>query len=153
MLQMFQLKRAYPQNNNFRNLYIYIPPAYRKRRLKGEVRGSLVATSAAARCQGSRFHFGQGRNLDRVFCSMRSRLSRDLAGRQPQFVRSRPRKLRLSRELAEKNIRLSRRENSGLNTKKYITTLFPQVIRQSPRPALFHRFHITPPVRYTGLGS
>src|SRR6218665_2341223 len=33
---------------------------------------------------------------------------------------SRPRKFRLSRKLAEKNIRLSRRENSGLNTKKSI---------------------------------
>jgi len=31
---------------------------------------------------------------------------------------SRPQKFRLSRELAEKNIRLSRRENSGLNAKK-----------------------------------
>ena len=48
------------------------PPACRKRRLKGWVRGSLVATSAAARCQGSRFYPGQGRNLDRVFCSMRT---------------------------------------------------------------------------------
>src|SRR6218665_777834 len=39
-------------------------------RVKGGVRGSLVATSAAARCQGPRFYSGQGRNLDRVFCSM-----------------------------------------------------------------------------------
>src|SRR6218665_1633430 len=37
---------------------------------------------------------------------------------------SRPRKFRLSRELAEKNIRLSRRENSGLNAKKSITKVF-----------------------------
>src|SRR6218665_1799411 len=37
---------------------------------------------------------------------------------------SRPRKLRLSRELAEKNTRLSRRENCGLNTKKSITKVF-----------------------------
>src|SRR6218665_1229347 len=37
---------------------------------------------------------------------------------------SRPRKFRLSRKLAEKNIRLSRRENSGLNTKKSITRVF-----------------------------
>src|SRR6218665_995413 len=46
------------------------PPACRKRRLKGDVRGSLVATSAAARCQGPRFYPGPGRNLDRGFCSM-----------------------------------------------------------------------------------
>src|SRR6218665_427910 len=48
----------------------------------------------------------------------------NLAGRQPQFVLSRladPQKFRLSRELAEKNIRLSRRENCGLNTKQFIT--------------------------------
>src|SRR6218665_3199654 len=31
---------------------LQLPPACRKRRLKGGVRGSLVATSAAARCQG-----------------------------------------------------------------------------------------------------
>src|SRR6218665_1305125 len=37
---------------------------------------------------------------------------------------SRPRKFRLSRELAEKNIRLSRRENFGLNIKKSITKVF-----------------------------
>ena len=37
---------------------------------------------------------------------------------------SRPRKFRLRRKLAEKNIRLSRRENSGLNTKKSITRVF-----------------------------
>src|SRR6218665_1163703 len=48
------------------------PPACRKRRLKGGVRGSLVATSAAARFQGPRFYHGQGRNLDQVFCSMRT---------------------------------------------------------------------------------
>src|SRR6218665_3561682 len=46
------------------------PPACRKRRLKGRVRGSIVATSAAARCQDPRFYPGQGRNFDRVFCSM-----------------------------------------------------------------------------------
>src|SRR6218665_214303 len=66
---------------------------------------------------------------------------------------SRPRKFRLSRALAEKNIRLSRRENCGLNTKKPITNLSPQVIRQSPRPASYRMFHITPPVRCTGLRS
>src|SRR6218665_69974 len=43
-----------------------------KRRLNGGVRGSLVATPTAARCQGPRFYSGQGRNLDRVFCSMRT---------------------------------------------------------------------------------
>jgi len=48
---------------------------------------------------------------------------------------SRPRKLRLGRGLAEKNIRLSRRENCGLNTEKSTINLFPRVIRQSPRPA------------------
>src|SRR6218665_614413 len=48
------------------------PPACRKRRLKGGMRGSLVATSAAARCQGLRVYHGQGRNLDQVFCSMRT---------------------------------------------------------------------------------
>jgi len=50
---------------------------------------------------------------------------------------SRPRKLRLSRQLAEKNIRLSRRENCSLNTKNSLGAycLFPQVIHQSPRPA------------------
>src|SRR6218665_3843698 len=48
------------------------PPACRKRRLKGGVHGSLVATSVAARCQGPRYYPGQGRNLDRVFCSMRT---------------------------------------------------------------------------------
>src|SRR6218665_533126 len=37
---------------------------------------------------------------------------------------SRPRKFRLSRELAEKNNRLSRRENSGLSAKKSITKVF-----------------------------
>ena len=36
----------------------------------------------------------------------------------------RPRKFRLSRALAEKNIRLSRRENSGLNANKSITKVF-----------------------------
>src|SRR6218665_3490709 len=35
-----------------------------------------------------------------------------------------PRKFRLSRKLAEKNIRLSRRENCGLNTKKSMTKVF-----------------------------
>src|SRR6218665_689709 len=48
------------------------PPACSKRRLKGGVRGSLMATSAATRCQGPRFYPGQGRNLDRVFCSIRT---------------------------------------------------------------------------------
>ena len=44
---------------------------------------------------------------------------------------SRPRKLRRSRELAEKNIRLSRRENCGLNTKQinYYSFQHPQVNR------------------------
>src|SRR6218665_918035 len=37
---------------------------------------------------------------------------------------SRPQKFRLSREQAEKNIRLSRRENCGSNTKKFITKVF-----------------------------
>src|SRR6218665_3748527 len=37
---------------------------------------------------------------------------------------SRRRKFRLSRELAEKNIRLSRRENPGLNAKTSITKVF-----------------------------
>src|SRR6218665_3368913 len=37
---------------------------------------------------------------------------------------SRPRKLRLSREPAEKNIRLSRRENYGLDTEKSITKVY-----------------------------
>src|SRR6218665_1290556 len=46
------------------------PPACRKRRLKGGVRGSLVVTFTAARCQGPKFYPGQGRNLDRDFCSM-----------------------------------------------------------------------------------
>src|SRR6218665_3965725 len=46
------------------------PPACRKRRLKGGVRGSLVLSFAAARCQGPRFYLGHGRNLDRDFCSM-----------------------------------------------------------------------------------
>src|SRR6218665_2884180 len=36
------------------------------------MRGSLVAISASARCQGPRFYPGQGRNLDRVFCTMRT---------------------------------------------------------------------------------
>src|SRR6218665_2641983 len=53
-------------------IVLLLPPACRKRRLKGGVRCSLVATSAAARCQGPRSYPGQGRNLDRVFCSMRS---------------------------------------------------------------------------------
>src|SRR6218665_3786055 len=68
-------------------------------------------------------------------CPLSRRLSRPPAAICPKPA-SRPRKLRLSRELAEKNIRLSRRENCGLNTKKFITNLFPQVIRQSPWPAL-----------------
>src|SRR6218665_2352042 len=46
-------------------------PACRKRRLKGGGRGSLMVKFAAARCQGPRFYPGQGRNLDRDFCSMR----------------------------------------------------------------------------------
>src|SRR6218665_2744713 len=46
------------------------PPACRKRRLKGGVHGSLVVTFMAARCQCPRFYPGQGRNLDRDFCSM-----------------------------------------------------------------------------------
>src|SRR6218665_1133879 len=46
--------------------------ACRKRRLKGGVCGSLVVTFAAARCQGPRLYPGQGRNLDRNFCSMRT---------------------------------------------------------------------------------
>ena len=48
------------------------PPACRKRRLKGGVRGSLLVTFTAARCQGPRFYPGQGRNLDQDFCSMRT---------------------------------------------------------------------------------
>src|SRR6218665_1008252 len=36
------------------------------------VHGSLVVKFAAARCQGPRFYLGQGRNLDRDFCSMRT---------------------------------------------------------------------------------
>src|SRR6218665_1191846 len=48
------------------------PPACRKRRLKGGVRSSLVVTLAAARFQGPRFYPGQGRNLDRDFCSVRT---------------------------------------------------------------------------------
>ena len=48
------------------------PTACRKRRLKGGVRGNLVPTSATNRCQGPRFYHGQGRNLDQVFCSMRT---------------------------------------------------------------------------------
>src|SRR6218665_1325954 len=47
---------------------------------------------------------------------------------------SRQRKLRLSRELAEKNIRLSRRENCGLSTKNPLLKFqHPQVNRQSPQ--------------------
>jgi len=38
---------------------------------KEGVRSSLVITFAAARCQGPRFYPGQGRNLNRDFCSMR----------------------------------------------------------------------------------
>ena len=48
------------------------PPACRKRRLTGGMRGSLVVTFAAAKCQGPRFYLDQGRNLDQHFCSMRS---------------------------------------------------------------------------------
>src|SRR6218665_1365340 len=53
-------------------IVLLLPPACRKRRLKGGVRCSLVATSAAARCEGPRSYPGQGRNLDRVFCSTRT---------------------------------------------------------------------------------
>src|SRR6218665_2683550 len=48
------------------------PPACRKRRLTGGMRGSLVVTFAAAKCQGPRFYLDQGRNLDQHFCSMRT---------------------------------------------------------------------------------
>jgi len=34
------------------------------------VRGNLVVTFAAARCQVPRFYLDQGTNLDRDFCSM-----------------------------------------------------------------------------------
>src|SRR6218665_4036140 len=50
---------------------------------------------------------------------LRRRLSR-LAAAICAKPASRPRKLRLSRELAEKNTRLSRRENCGLNTKNQL---------------------------------
>src|SRR6218665_2024526 len=46
------------------------PPACHKRQLKEWVRGSPVVTLAAATFQGPRFYPGQGRNLDRDFCSM-----------------------------------------------------------------------------------
>ena len=39
---------------------------------KEGVRGSLVVTFATTKCQGLRFYLGQGRNLDRDFCSMRT---------------------------------------------------------------------------------
>src|SRR6218665_1991753 len=48
------------------------PPACHKRRLKGGVRGRLVLTFAAARCQGLGFYPGQGGGLDRDFCSKRT---------------------------------------------------------------------------------
>src|SRR6218665_2056893 len=67
---------------------------------------------------------------------MTSPLSRRLS-RPPAAIcakpASRPRKLQLSRELAEKNIRLSRRETCGLNTEKSIANLFSPVISQSQR--------------------
>src|SRR6218665_2920867 len=65
---------------------------------------------------------------------------------------SRPRKLRLSRELAEKNIRLNRRENCGLNTKNPLLIFFLKLF--SNRHSLLRFvFRITPPVRCTGLRS
>jgi len=52
----------------------------------------------------------------------------DLAGRQPQ-------KMRLRREPAEKNNRLSRRENCGIITEKFIVTVFNiNYASYSPRP-------------------
>src|SRR6218665_3417048 len=48
------------------------PPACHKRRLKDGVRGSLVVTFAAARCQGPKFYPGHCRNSDRDCCSMRT---------------------------------------------------------------------------------
>src|SRR6218665_48649 len=53
-------------------IFLLYHSACRKRRLKGGVHGSLVVKFAAARCQGPRFYLGQGRNLDRDFCSMRT---------------------------------------------------------------------------------
>src|SRR6218665_3490545 len=61
----------YPCGFGVRIVLLY-SPACRKRRLKGGVRGSLMVKFAAARCQGPRFYLGQGRNLDRDFCSMRT---------------------------------------------------------------------------------
>ena len=51
------------------------------------------------------------------------RLSRPLAAICAKPT-SRPRKFRLSRELAKKNIRLSRRENCSVNAKKFIIKVF-----------------------------
>src|SRR6218665_2172652 len=65
--QIFFAYKKLGQEKHYSRIYMY---ACRKRRLKGRVRGSLVATSAAARCQGPRFYNGQGSNLDRVFCCM-----------------------------------------------------------------------------------
>ena len=46
------------------------PPACRKRRIKEGVHSSLMVTFAATRFQGPSFYHGQGKNLERDFCSM-----------------------------------------------------------------------------------
>src|SRR6218665_205289 len=68
----FRLQMCYTPCRFGVRIVLLKPPACRKRRLKGDVRGSLVATSAAARCQGPRFYPRQDRNFDQVFCSMRT---------------------------------------------------------------------------------
>src|SRR6218665_2113627 len=71
LIPMMQVADRSPCGFGVRIVPLY-PPAYRKRRLKGGVRGSPVVTFAAARCQDPKFHPGQGRNLDRDFCFMRT---------------------------------------------------------------------------------
>src|SRR6218665_1781074 len=71
LLQFTLFKILYPCRFGVRIVLLY-PPACRKRRVKGGVRGSLVVTFAAARCQGPRFYPGQGRNSDRNFYFMRT---------------------------------------------------------------------------------
>ena len=55
----------------------------------------------------------------------------DLACRQLWFVLSRSRKMQLTRDMAEKSIQLSRRENCGLDTENQLLQNFqhPQIIR------------------------